>query len=128
QRVVIHSGGPRSLERAFLGYSPGLGFSFPGLADRKVVDEVGGYDERLSACADVDFWHRLSKVRPTIGVRRPLAAYRQHPSGQMHLDVEATVRETALVWKAAGVDPDSPTTRRARAHLEAHAGAQLLQR
>jgi hypothetical protein len=128
RRVVLHAGGPGSLRRAFLGYSPGLGFSFTGVVDRRVVDKAGGFDERLGTCADSDFWHRLSTVRPVIGVRRPLAAYRQHPYGQMHLDVEATVRETAVVWEAAGVDLDSPTARRARAHLEAHVGAQLLQR
>ena len=127
RRVVVHSGGPRSLRRAFLGYSPGLGFSFTGLVHRTVVDEAGGFDDRLSTCADVDFWHRLSTVRPVIGVRRPLAAYRQHPYGQMHLDVGATLREIGVVWESAGVQPGSGTATRARAHLEAHVGAQLLQ-
>lgn len=126
RRLIVHWGGPRSLRRAFLGRSGGLGFSFTGVARREAVDAAGPFDERLSTCADLDFWWRLSRVRPVIGVRKPLALYRQHPYGQMHRDFEREARENVLVWER--VDGSGPRNwqRRARAGLDSRVGAQLL--
>ena len=127
RRLVVHSGGPLSVRRAFLGRSSGLGFSFTGLVRREAVEVAGGFNERLSNCADVDFWWRLSRHRAVVGVRRPLALYRQHPYGQMHLDYERAEQEMAVVWAAAeraGVSRRS--VRRAKGSLAAHIGARLL--
>lgn len=127
RRLVVHSGGPLSVRRAFLGRSSGLGFSFTGLVRREAVEVTGGFDERLSNCADVDFWWRLSRHRAVVGVRRPLALYRQHPYGQMHLDYERAEEEMAVVWAAAeGAGISRRSIRRAKGSLEAHVGARLL--
>lgn len=127
RRLVIHSGGPLSLRRAFLGNSPGLGFSFTGLVRREAVEVAGGFDERLSNCADVEFWWRLSRHRAVVGVRRPLALYRQHPYGQMHLDYERAEEEMAVVWAAAErAGLPGRSVRRAKGSLAAHTGARLL--
>ena len=127
RRLVVHAGGPLSVRRAFLGMSPGLGFSFTGLVRREAVEVAGGFDERLSNCADVDFWWRLSRHRPVVGVRRPLALYRQHPYGQMHLDYERAAEEMAVVWAAAQrAGLSGRSIRRAKGSLEAHTAARLL--
>lgn len=124
RRLVVHSGGPLSVRRAFLGNSGGLGFSFTGVVRREVAAAVGGYDEGLSNCADVDFWWRISRSRPVIGVRRPLALYRQHQYGQMHLDFERAAQEMAGVWAEAGLPPG--WARRSTARLEARIAFDLL--
>ena len=127
RRLVVHSGGTRSLRRAFAGRSSGLGFSFTGQVKREAVETVGPFDERLSNCADIDFWWRLAQRRRVIGVRRPLALYRQHPHGQMHREFDRAVVEYSLVWaRAEHAGFGGRTLRRARANLEAHIGAQLL--
>jgi hypothetical protein len=127
RRLIVHSGGPRSVNRAFLGYSGGLGFSFTGIVRRDAAEAAGGYDERLSNCADVDFWWRLSRMRPVVGVRRPLAFYRLHPYGQMHRDYDGATEERARMSAAAdtaGLPRD--WARRSIARREAHRGCHLL--
>jgi hypothetical protein len=127
RRLIIHSGGQLSVKRAFLGYSGGLGFSFTGIVRRDAAEAAGGYDERLSNCADVDFWWRVSRMRPVVGVRRPLAFYRQHPYGQMHLDFHRAAEELDRVWASADTTVlPRHWARRSMARREAHRGCHLL--
>jgi hypothetical protein len=127
RRVVLHWGGTRSIVRALLCQSPGLGFSFTGVVRRRAVDAAGGFDESLSNCADVDFWWRLSRMLPVMGIRRPLALYRQHPYGQMHLDYEEAERELHVLWDAAARDGlPAKAARRATASMAARVGLGLV--
>ena len=47
----------------------------------KCARDVGGFDERLSAAADWDFWIRLSRDHDFLHVPRPLVSYRVRVDG-----------------------------------------------
>jgi len=51
------------------------------VAEADLVRSVGGFDERLSMCADYDLWIRLGLTAPMAAVQRPLLAYRVHDGG-----------------------------------------------
>jgi glycosyltransferase involved in cell wall biosynthesis len=50
------------------------------VAERELVQGVGGFDTRLSLLADWDLWTRLALCSPAIAVPEPLHAYRVHAS------------------------------------------------
>lgn len=49
------------------------------LAERALLDEVGGFDPDLRVGEDYDLWLRLSRLTPILRVCEPLALYRMHP-------------------------------------------------
>jgi glycosyltransferase involved in cell wall biosynthesis len=51
---------------------------------RDLLDEVGGFDERLSVIADWDLWVRLSRRAPAALCEDPLVAYWDHSDGMHH--------------------------------------------
>ena len=81
---------------------------------RELFDQVGPFDESLSACEDWDMWIRIAQVSEFAYVDRVLAEYRVH-SANMSLDHERMMTNRLRVlekaFSAAGV---SPATRRLR--------------
>lgn len=49
------------------------------LAERALVGETGGFDERLAILADWDLWTRFALTADVAHVDRPLVAYLRHP-------------------------------------------------
>lgn len=59
---------------------------------RAVVEEVGGFDERLRASEDWNLWLRIAATgRVGVGTTDRLGLYR-HSDGQMHTDTERMLR------------------------------------
>lgn len=56
------------------------------LIRKKYFDQVGGYDEELTACEDWDLWVRLSKICLFCPVEEVLALYRVH-GAQLSVDL-----------------------------------------
>jgi len=52
------------------------------LVQRQLFETVGGFDESLLRCHDLDLWIRLAEASPATVVARPLAQWRQHPGNQ----------------------------------------------
>lgn len=51
------------------------------LAERALLQELGGFDAALRIGEDYDLWLRASRLTPILRVPRPCALYRHHPSG-----------------------------------------------
>jgi glycosyltransferase involved in cell wall biosynthesis len=127
RRLVVHRRTGCAVDGALLIEAAGLGFSFTGMTTRAAAERVGGFDERLSTSADLDFAWRLSRHCGLIGVREPLAIHRLHGDGQMHRDIERLERDMAAVIDAAEAAGLAPrTVRRARANLETYVGVRLV--
>ena len=60
-----------------------LGHGSNGVFRRCIVDEIGGFDETLPSCEDLDFWLRVALTRRWDFYRVPkvLCGYRVRPSG-----------------------------------------------
>jgi hypothetical protein len=63
------------------------------LADRALLQELGGFDQALPVGEDYDLWLRASRLTPVLRVPQPLALYRQHPRS-------LTRRAPARNWQA----------------------------
>lgn len=50
------------------------------LCERELFDKVGGFDPKLSQCADWDMWIRLATLTDFLFVDEQLVTYRQHDS------------------------------------------------
>lgn len=50
------------------------------LCERELFDEVGGFDPKLSQCADWDMWIRLATLTDFLFIDEQLVTYRQHDS------------------------------------------------
>jgi glycosyltransferase involved in cell wall biosynthesis len=50
------------------------------ICERSLFDSVGGFDPKLSQCADWDMWVRLATLTDFLFVDEPLVTYRQHSS------------------------------------------------
>lgn len=48
------------------------------VVERSLLDEVGGFDERLSMVADWEMWHRLAHTEDCAIVGEPLVGYLRH--------------------------------------------------
>lgn len=83
---------PAALRRANVVPAGGSGV----VADRLLVQRLGGFDERLAMFADWDLWLRLAAAAPAVSVREPLVAYRDHAGG-MSRDMSRVNRELALL-------------------------------
>jgi glycosyltransferase involved in cell wall biosynthesis len=66
------------------------------LVARSLLEEVGGFDERLSMMADWDLWIRCALASPVASVTAPLVIYVQHGANMSH-DGARSDQELALV-------------------------------
>ncbi|MEO7539939.1 MAG: glycosyltransferase [Pyrinomonadaceae bacterium] len=70
--------------------------SSTGVFDKRVFDDVGGFDSDLSTSADADFICRLSTRYGITAVDEPLAMYRVH-GAQMHHNLAALEHDMNIV-------------------------------
>ncbi len=81
---------------------------------RELFEQVGRFDETLSACEDWDMWIRIARVSEIAYVDRVLAKYRVH-SANMSLDHERMMTNGLRVLEKAFSPPwPSPEIRRLR--------------
>lgn len=87
---------------------------------RKIFDEVGGFDTRLSTSADWDLFYQISK-RYSVGfINEILIKYRMHNSN-MHANVNAMEHDMMLAFeKAFSVQTLKLTSLRRRAYGSLH--------
>lgn len=50
------------------------------MARREVLLEVGGFDETMSVCEDLDLWRRIARKYPVLQIRQPLSVIRYRKS------------------------------------------------
>jgi hypothetical protein len=90
---------------------PGGGSSV--MVRRSLIDEVGGFDTRLSQCADWDLWLRLSVVTSFIPISDALVLYR-HAPGTMSSDPRLLERDTFVMLDKFYASPASARYRGVR--------------
>ena len=50
---------------------------------RKIIETIGGFDERFKYSADVEFWYRAAHFFPVIKVKEPFAKHNYHGTNYM---------------------------------------------
>lgn len=71
---------------------------------RQCLEDVGGFDEKISFMEDHDLYLRLAKNYPVCYTRRPLAVYHEHENGQMTDDLSRYIE--GMKAFLAGFDTD----------------------
>lgn len=89
-----------ALRNSLLLRPPIISIAQTGLVPRTVIDQLGGFDERLSTSADTDLAWRIALGYPVDAVHEPLALYRQH-EGQMHHGVDVMEHDMRLIFEKA---------------------------
>ncbi len=86
----------------FLKFQKGvvIGAGSTGLVRRKVFDEIGGFDLRLSTAADWDFSYRLATKYKIGFVREPLVQYRLHGTN-MHGNIGVMEHDMLIGFEKA---------------------------
>jgi GT2 family glycosyltransferase len=77
-------------------YNPIPGGGSNVILRRSLLEQVGGFDERFTACEDWEMWARLARTGPPACVSCPLMGYRLH-SGSMSLDTIRIRRNAELI-------------------------------
>jgi glycosyltransferase involved in cell wall biosynthesis len=106
-----------ALRNTLLLEPPPISVAQTAVVPRRIAVSLGGFDERLSTCADTDLAWRLAAEYPIGVVAEPLAQYRHHRD-QMHFNLEAMERDMEIVFAKAfrsGVLPRNLQRRRRRA-------------
>ncbi len=67
---------------------------------KRLFQEAGGFDTRLSTAADRDLWIRLAAQTRIGYIAEPLARYRRHP-GQMHMNIDAMESDLSIIYGKA---------------------------
>jgi len=81
------------------------------LCERALFAKVGGFDSKLSLCADWDMWLRLAGVTDFAYVDEPLASYRKH-DGNMSGNVALLEQDSLRVLKKGFAMPGLPDSLR----------------
>lgn len=81
-----------------------LGGGSGSMVPRSVLDELGGFDTRLSTSADWDLFYRISERWPVGFVPEVLLRYRVHNSN-MHGNVAVLERDMKLAFEKAFTHP-----------------------
>jgi glycosyltransferase involved in cell wall biosynthesis len=97
-----HNGMEGNIAEEFLRFEKGVvvGAGSTGVVSRKIFDELGGFDERLSTAADWDFCYRLATKYKLGFVREPLVLYRIHNSN-MHGNIAVMEHDMMLGFEKA---------------------------
>ena len=96
-----------ALRNSLLMEPPVISVSQTSLVPRRVFEQVGGFDVRLSTSADTDLACRIAVGWRVAAVKEPLVLYRQH-ADQMHRDPDAMYRDMTLVLGKFFASPDLP--------------------
>jgi glycosyltransferase involved in cell wall biosynthesis len=83
------------------------------LIEGRVLAEVGGFNPRLSHCADWELWVRLARRTEFVCLPEPLVTYRQH-GANLSRHIAILERESFQVLDAAFADPETPAPLKAR--------------
>ena len=115
-----------ALRNTLLMEPPVVSISQTGLVPRKVLDDVGGFDTRLSTSADTDMVLRIGRRYRLVGVAEPLVLYRTHGS-QMSSNPDAMEHDMERILDELFSDRALPgdlrrLERRARANLDLAVG------
>ncbi|MFW5642330.1 MAG: glycosyltransferase [Roseicyclus sp.] len=79
-------------------------FSHPGVMfRRRLVEEVGGYDETLLSSQDADLWQRLRRRTVAANLDAPLVRYRKH-TAQNTADRSPEDREKSLAIRRRALE------------------------
>lgn len=119
---VVRPTDPARLIRSWLALE-GNGPLLPstGLIPRAVLEENGGFDERLSTSVDLHMAWTIMARHPVVGLPDVLVHYRIHP-GQMHRSVPLLERDVRLLYDMVLTDgrEGERFRRRCLANLEIH--------
>ena len=115
-----------ALRNTLLMEPPVVSISQTGLVPRDVLDEVGGFDTRLSTSADTEMVLRIGRRYRLVGVPEPLVLYRTHGS-QMSSNPDAMEHDMEIILDEFFSDRALPghlrsLERRARANLHLAVG------
>jgi glycosyltransferase involved in cell wall biosynthesis len=83
--------------------------------DKGLLTQMGGFDERLSLCADWDMWLRLASTTSFAYVDEPLVFYRRS-SSSMSTNPTVLERDTLLLLEKAFRDRSAETGLRSKAY------------
>ena len=89
------------------------------LMDRRMWDEINGFDERLSTAADADFGFRLVKKGSLLIIPAPLVHYRLS-EGQMHRNPMTLARDYEVILRAPYMKSDKRLRAETRTNLRLH--------
>lgn len=97
-----YNGMEGNVAEEFLRFEKGVvvGAGSTGVVTRRIFDELGGFDERLSTAADWDFCYRLATKYKLGFVRKPLVLYRIHNSN-MHGNIAVMEHDMMLGFDKA---------------------------
>lgn len=87
---------PDDVTEALLLESMIVGCISSGMIRRPLLERVGGFDTRLSQCADWDLWLRLSLATRFAVIAQPLVGYRSY-AGNMSSNIGLLERDTFAV-------------------------------
>ena len=115
-----------ALRNTLLMEPPVVSISQTGLVPREVLDDVGGFDTRLSTSADTEMVLRIGRRYRLVGVPEPMVLYRTHGS-QMSSSPDAMEYDMKIVLDEFFSDRTLPRhlrvlERRARANLDLAVG------
>lgn len=96
---------PDDVVAALPHYNPIPGGGSNVILRRCLLEEVGGFDERFTACEDWEMWARLVRTALPASVAQPLVGYRLH-SGNMSLDAEKIRRNAQLIERLHNTTAD----------------------
>ncbi len=86
------------------------------MVPRKIFDEVGGFDTRLSTSADWDLFYQISSRYPVGFVPEILLKYRVHHSN-MHSNVKLMEHDMTIAFEKAFGSDSTPLSRAAYGNL-----------
>lgn len=111
--VVLDAAPTPPYERLFETAARSCPFAIHSCVVRtEIARELGGFEESMTVCEDWDFWLRLARMAPRIGVVQDVVAiYRMRP-GSAVTDIEAFV-ESGLRLIALGHGADTRVPRAA---------------
>lgn len=87
-----------------------LGGGSGAMIARRVFEEIGGFDERLSTSADWDLYYRISRRFEVGFVSETLLRYRVH-SSNMHANIGVMERDMLLAFEKAFAGADAEAHR-----------------
>lgn len=71
------------------------------MVKKEILEQVGHFDESLTACENWELWTRISSVSDVIAIDKPLVFYRRHSHNMSH-NVEKMKRNRILVIQKNG--------------------------
>ena len=95
---------------------------------RTIVEQVGGFDERMHRFEDTDYWRRISKVTQAWAIREPVCRITAHPGNRMEHPRIVYRALDYYVSKILEEDRDEPlgVRRRGIARLYLHYGFAVV--